>query len=340
MSSKPSKFQQWVEGHWYGRPGLLSLLSPFESLYKAVAASRRKTQSRAAQKYAVPVVVIGNISVGGTRKPPTIIALISFLHGKGLRVGVVSRGYGRITQGLVIANKTSATTEIGDEPYLIYHSAVCELAVCENRNDAVSALSNVNICDIILADDGLQHYSMYRDREIVVIDGARGVGNGRLLPVGPLRELPQRVDEVDWVLVNGAASSMPLLDTKTKVFNTRIAPVVFIQVVSGDSFPLTHFSGSNDLIAMAGLGNPQKFFDTLDELNLKFQEKTFKDHHAYDEEDFSDMAGKVILMTEKDAVKCKSLVGDSAFYLKVEMTLPKEFLEDFYSQINTLIKKN
>ncbi len=340
MSSEPSKFQQWVEGHWYGRPGLLSLLAPIEGLYKAVASSRRKAQSRTAKKYSVPVVVVGNISVGGTGKTPTIIALISFLQSKGLRVGVVSRGYGRITQGLVVANKTSAATEIGDEPYLIFHSTACELAVCENRSEAVKALGDDNRCDIILADDGLQHYSMHRDREIVVVDGSRGVGNGRLLPVGPLREPCQRLDEVDWVLVNGATSSTPLFDTKTQVFNMGIEPVEFIQVVSGDTFPLNHFICRDDLTAMAGLGNPKKFFDTLDELNLKFREKVFKDHHVYNETDVSEMASKVILMTEKDAVKCKSLVGNNAFYLKVEMKLPKAFLEDFYSHINILVKKN
>ncbi len=340
MSSKPSKFQQWVEGHWYGRPGLLSLLSPLESLYNAVAVSRREKQSRTAQKYSVPVVVVGNISVGGTGKTPTIIALIYFLQGKGLRVGVVSRGYGRVTEGLIVANNLSAATDLGDEPYLIYHNTECELAVCENRSEAVKALSDDKRCDVILSDDGLQHYSMFRDREIVVIDGKRGIGNGRLLPVGPLREPSQRIDEVDWVLVNGADASVSLIATKNQVFNVGIEPVEFIQIVSGDAFPLDYFSDSRDLIAMAGLGNPRKYFDTLGELSLKFQEKIFKDHHAYDETDFSDMVNKVILMTEKDAVKCKSFVGDNAFYLKIEMKLPSAFLEDFYFQIHSLIKKD
>ncbi len=343
MSSKPSRFQKWVEGRWYGRPGLLSLLSPLECFYKKTAASRRKAHAQNAQKYSVPVVVVGNISVGGTGKTPTIISLISFLEGKGVRVGVVSRGYGRRTAGLVLANKASSTRDIGDEPYLIYTNAGCQLAVCENRSDAVKALSDDNLCDIILSDDGLQHYAMYRDREIVVIDGLRGLGNGRLLPVGPLREPAQRLNSVDWVLFNGVSSLASLLDTETPVFNMRIAPVEFVQVSTGKSFPLDYFSETRDtaeIVAMAGLGNPRKFFLTLSEIGLTFQEKVFKDHHVYRHNDLADMAGNIILMTEKDAVKCKSIVGDNAFYLKVEMQLPDAFLDDFYSQINRLIKKS
>ncbi len=346
MSSKPSRFQQWVEGHWYGRPGLLSLLSPLEFLYKKTAESRQKAHAQNAQRYSVPVIVVGNISIGGTGKTPTIISLISFLQDKGFRVGIVSRGYGRGTTGLVIANKESSASDIGDEPYLIYSNTGCQLAVCENRSDAVQALNDDDVCDIILADDGLQHYSMFRDREIVVIDGLRGVGNGRMLPVGPLREPVQRMDTVDWALVNGAASSNPLFETATPVFNIHVEALEFVQVSTGKAFPLNYFSDTSredqtaKIVAVAGLGNPQKFFLTLAELGLRFHKKAFKDHHAYTHDDFAHMDSQVILMTEKDAVKCKPIVGDNAFYLKVTMKLPDVFLEDFYTQINTLIKKD
>lgn len=332
-----------METRWYGRPGWLLLLLPLSWLFGLVSRSRRASQCRKASAYKVPVIVVGNISVGGTGKTPTIIALVEFLQNKGVSVGVISRGYGRDSESLVVASDTSLPCELGDEPYLIFQQTKCALAVCSNRSLAIEALIDQAACEVILADDGLQHYSMFRDKEIIVVDAERGFGNRHLLPVGPLREAPGRVDEADWVLVTNSAKTSENFagqNLHSRIAHSHAAyiePVELIQLSSGEKYPLAHLQELENIAAVAGLGNPNKFFSTLRQLGLSFREMPFKDHHRYSLDDFSACADNAVVMTEKDAVKCQGFLGDSAYFLRVRLALPEAFLDDFFQSVQQLI---
>lgn len=340
MKDESFSLQSWVEKRWYGKPGCLLFFLPFSLLFNMASHVRRLSQRRKSSPYDAPVIVVGNISVGGTGKTPTIIALVNFLNAKGLKVGVVSRGYGRDTDRLVVANSMSQPADLGDEPYLIYQQSECAVAVCSDRSLAIEELIHECGCDVVLADDGLQHYRMHRDREIVVVDGERLLGNRHLLPVGPLREAPARLDDADWVLVNMPADSpdRELPVCYQQAYRAVVVPVELVQLTSGNCYPLSHLQSLKNITAVAGLGNPNKFFSTLRNLDVKFVEKPFKDHHAYTSEDFSRLAGQSIVMTEKDAVKCKGLVDDSSYFLRIALSLPDAFLESFYQSVRCLLE--
>ncbi len=331
-----SGFKDWVEARWYGDPGALKILLPLSKLFAYCAAQRRKKLHIQAKPFAVPVVVIGNIAVGGTGKTPTIITLVQFLQAQGVRVGVVSRGYGRVQSKNVlpvIAHDSSTPEQLGDEPYMIYRATRCPLAVSADRVAAVNTLISTAQCELILSDDGLQHYSMFRDKEIAVVDAQRQCGNGHMMPVGPLREPPTRLQEVDWVLYSCATWDTPV---PQNAFAIHVQPLCFVNVLSGDEIALDQWSAlsaGKNCVAMAGLGNPQKFFTTLEQLQLIFDARPMPDHHAYTEDDFVGLDNSVIVMTEKDAVKCKHLVNKNAYYVKIAMALPEEFLNEFLQSV-------
>lgn len=331
-----SGLTSWVEKRWYGEPGVLKAFLPISALFSFIAERRRKKATAQAQAFSVPVIVVGNISVGGTGKTPTIIALVECLQAQGLKVGVVSRGYGRKTvdpKAVVIADDCSTPQSIGDEPFLIYRATSCALAVSAQRVEAVKALINQQHCNVILSDDGLQHYSMHRDKEIAVVDAQREFGNGHLLPVGPLREPPSRLRTVDWVLYNCADETCRVPDTAHAI---HVKPQYFVNVISGETVALDQFP-SKPCVAMAGLGNPQKFFTTLEGLGINFEARPFPDHHAFCEEDFRQLKDRVIVMTEKDAVKCQHLVGPETYYLKISMALPQSFLNELITSVNACL---
>jgi tetraacyldisaccharide 4'-kinase len=272
---------------WY-HPTLHPLLWPLWPLSKVfsfVAATRRKAIQPV--KVGVPVVVVGNISVGGTGKTPVVLWLAQALQARGVKVGVVSRGYGGKAPHYPFTVETDTSAAFcGDEPLLIRQHGI-PVVVAPDRVAAAKRLVQQGT-QIIVADDGLQHYRLHRDLEIAVVDAARGVGNGHTLPAGPLREPPARLSEVDFVLKNGE--------------NYRLQPQP-LQALSGK--PNTP---QGRIHAIAGIGRPRRFFDTLRALGLEVIEHPMPDHHAFVLEDFAFDDALPIVMTDKDAVKALPLL--------------------------------
>lgn len=344
MSGKlKNNFRESVEKRWYGRPGLLKILSPLERLFKTMAEKRRVSHTQQSVKVSAPVIVVGNISVGGTGKTPVLVALVKLLQKSGYKPGVVSRGYGRKSQKpCLLVTSHVVAQECGDEPALIFQQTGCSVVVDEDRVKAAEFLLNTQACDIILTDDGLQHYRLQRDLEIAVVDGGRLFGNEHLLPVGPLREPVSRLNSVNWVLVNIPANidDTKTLDIEAEQHQVYIQPVSISNVKSGRRLPIGHLREMEDLHAIVGLGNPEKFFATLDALSLTYTKHVFPDHHDYTEEEFEQFAAKNVIMTDKDAVKCDGFASETMYSLNVELALPHEFSESFLKKVSELIPED
>ena len=311
---------------WYERHGWLRLLRPLSWLYAALASRRRKRylSGRVAQWSApVPVIVIGNITLGGTGKTPMCLWLITHLQRRGLRVGVISRGYGAIPGEFPrFVTSSDSPSHSGDEPLLIARRAGVPVVIDPDRPRGCRALLRQYDVDVILSDDGLQHYRLGRRVELVMIDHARGLGNERCLPEGPLREPAQRLQSVDLIVRNGAPR-----DTG-KEFAMRLEPVAFVNLRTGERKLVQNWGSSYKVEAIAGIGNPERFFDTLRQLGFAVSPHAFGDHAHYNADSFVsfDPACPVI-MTEKDAVKCAELARDNWWYLSVEAVLSDEFAQ-------------
>ncbi len=298
---------------WQRRTPLLWPLLPLAALFLAVTTLRRALYRRGllrSVRLPVPVVVVGNITVGGTGKTPLLIHLAGELVARGYRVGVVSRGYGG--QGGPRPRQVTPESDPladGDEPVLIARRCAVPVAVGVDRPAAAQLLVDAG-CNLILSDDGLQHYRLARDVEIAVIDGERGLGNGWPLPAGPLREPPARLASVDAVVVNGTAQPGALAMTLVPGRLCRVSD-------PNDCRALAELAGSR-VHAVAGIGHPARFFATLRRAGLTVVEHPFPDHHPFRAEEirFGD-AGVPVLMTAKDAVKCGSIAGPEHWYLEV-----------------------
>ncbi|NIY91585.1 tetraacyldisaccharide 4'-kinase [Vibrio diazotrophicus] len=292
---------------------LWPLLWPLSLVFKAVSRSRRKAfQSGKKQSYKapVPVVIVGNITAGGNGKTPVVIWLVETLQRLGYKPGVVSRGYGAKAPSypLIVADNTS-TAHCGDEPKLIYQRTKAPVAVDPIRSNAVKALLKENI-DIIISDDGLQHYALDRDIEFAVVDGVRRFGNEQLLPLGPLREPVSRLKEVDFTITNGGT---PLAGEVAMTLQPDLA----VNMVTGERVPVNTLS---NIVAWAGIGHPPRFFNTLKELGAKpVVEHGFADHQDFDSSQLFALAtrGDHVVMTEKDAVKCAAFAKENWWYLPV-----------------------
>lgn len=326
-----------IEQQWYGRPHWLLLLAPLTLVFAAVTALRRRLLSRSAHRVAVPIVVVGNITVGGTGKTPVIIALVKALVAAGYSPGVIARGYGAELAESRILPVDAQPSEYGDEPVLVHRATGCSVAVGPRRDESAELLRSRCGCDVILSDDGLQHYSLQRDVEIAVIDGRRRLGNGWRLPVGPLREGKRRLREVDFVLINGCQSVEQAPQHRSYNFNLQAMTwrnVLTDEPVALESLPL------DGAVAVAGIGNPQRFFDTLRQLGFTGRCEAFADHHAFSEGDFAKLAGAPVLMTEKDAVKCVPFAGTQWWALSVEAALPHNFVAHLLESLINLKPKN
>ena len=292
----------WVRGAWW-----TPLARPAAWLF-GQAAERRRLAARSGKKVPwrapAPVIVVGNLTVGGTGKTPLVIWLAQWLRSRGLRPGIVSRGHGGSGNRrplLVAADADPA--RCGDEPVLIAERTGCPVAVCRDRAKAVEKLLDATQCDLVVADDGLQHYGLARDLEIVVVDGRRRFGNGRLLPAGPLREPPSRMLQSDWVVCKGrlcgAAPDEALM---------RLRPVAFVNLRSGVALPPADFAQRHERVqAVAGIGDPEGFAGTLAEVGLQAQLHPLPDHHAFTGEEILFNDGLPVVCTEKDAVKLRRL---------------------------------
>jgi tetraacyldisaccharide 4'-kinase len=316
----------WLLKLWYDDSPGISALQPVSWLYGAAVSARRAAYARGwARSHSIgrPVIVVGNLTVGGTGKTPLTIWLASHLREHGYEVGIVSRGYGREQTGLREVTAESSWKEVGDEPLILQRRTGCLTLVGTDRVAAARALV-ARGAGVILADDGLQHLRMNRDCEIVVIDGARGFGNGRLLPAGPLRESGSRARLADALVVNGGAEGGPVRgvppELAAQAVRMRLMAADARRVAGsaqGPAQPLEAFRG-RPVHAIAGIGNPQRFFADLRARGLEVIEHPFPDHYALTaaELDFGD--GLAVLMTEKDAVKCRRIAGPRVWYVPVE----------------------
>lgn len=321
---------------WYaGHPALL-LLRPLEAVYRRVVMRKRArflNGESSSYRAPVPVIVVGNITVGGTGKTPMILWLIEHCRRRGLKVGVVSRGYGakpprypwRVTA-------QQPAEQAGDEPLLIVQRTGVPLMIDPDRAAAVRALLASEPLDLILCDDGMQHYRLARDLELVLIDAARGLGNGRCLPAGPLREPRERLAEADAVLFNGADGDCP------EGFGLRLQPSALVNLRSGERRDLDFFPAGQRMHAVAGIGNPQRFFNTLQALDWQPLEHPFADHAQFNAQSLAFSPALPLVMTEKDAVKCRAFAADDWWYLAVEAQPTPAFGAWFDGQLRRLLR--
>ena len=307
----------WLTNSWY-RPSLLSwLLRPLNWLYRLIIWLRRQAYRYGIFKQytlRVPVIVVGNVSVGGSGKTPFVIWLAQYLQKQGWQPGIISRGYGgKADHYPCSVHLDSLATEVGDEPLLIHQRTHCPVVVAPDRVAAGQQLLAENPCNVIITDDGLQHYRLQRDIEIVIIDANRGLGNQLCLPAGPLRESLSRLETVDFTIFHGESNSQRL----TMQLQLQQA----IQLKNNNhNKSLTEFA-KTPIYAVAGIGHPQRFFDQLQQLGLTIISHAFADHHAYTEADFQFAEAYPILMTEKDAVKCHGFATENMWYVPAEAKL-------------------
>ncbi|MDN6872523.1 MULTISPECIES: tetraacyldisaccharide 4'-kinase [Pseudomonas] len=332
MAFSERLLQAWYQGH-----PALGLLRPLEALYRRIALRKRADYlegRRQAYRAPVPVIVVGNVTVGGTGKTPMILWLIEHCRARGLKVGVVSRGYGAKPPSLpwrVRAEQNAA--QAGDEPLMIVLRSGVPLVIDPDRPAAVRALLAEEPVDLILCDDGLQHYRLARDLELVLIDAARGLGNRRCLPAGPLREPAERLESVDAVLYNGASSD------PAGAFSFVLRPSALVNLRSGERGDLTHFPPGQQVHALAGIGNPRRFFATLEALHWRPVPHAFPDHAAYSAEQLQFSPPLPLLMTEKDAVKCRAFAAADWWYLAVDAQPSPAFVAWFDAQLERLIAR-
>lgn len=295
--------KRWLERRWYSTEAAPRVLRPLAALYGLIA-DRIATQKKAeAVRLPVPVVVVGNISVGGTGKTPATIWLVEQARALGFRPGVISRGYGgHAAQYPLRVSASTDPVECGDEPALIARRCGVPVAVAPDRIAAARLLIAHDGVDLLIADDGLQHYRLARDLEFCVIDGARGLGNGARLPAGPLREAAARLATVDAVIVNGGLA-VKLPEHGKPQFAMHLAIGCARSLQTGEVRPLSAFQGQQ-IRAVAGIGNPQRFFAALEAAGLVVIPQPFPDHHRYLISDLAFGDAAPVLMTEKDAVKC------------------------------------
>ncbi len=329
-------FKQRIAEGWQERGMLSALLLPVALLF-ALAVNLRRLAYRlgglVSVKLPVPVVVIGNITAGGSGKTPLVLYLVQELARRGWRPGIVSRGYGGSAQCVQAVSPSSNAALVGDEPLLLARRAGCPVFVGRDRVAAAQALLLEHAdCNVLIADDGLQHARLARDVEIVVID-ERGIGNGWPLPAGPLRECPARIAEAHALVLNGDAS-VPAEARPRQVFRMRLV---------GDRLrnlhdPL-HTCGAEALLgrrlhALAGIGHPARFFRQLERMGLQAERHAFPDHHVFRPSDLAFVGDDALLMTEKDAVKCQVFAPPETWVLPVEAQLDPDLAQWLVEKLN------
>jgi tetraacyldisaccharide 4'-kinase len=306
--------QSWLEKFWYGGVSPPWWMMPLSAVYGAISGIRRSAYSmRLARSTSLscPVVVVGNLTVGGTGKTPLVCWLAGQLIELGFKPGVVSRGYGGASRAARLVQSADSSDQVGDEAILLARRSRVPVATGRKRPAAAQLLINAG-CDVIVSDDGLQHYALQRDCEIVVIDGDRRFGNGRLLPAGPLRETPARLRHVDAVVVNGGDAG------SDGALRMRLLATSAIAMKYGTTKPLREFSGQ-PVHAIAAIGNPQRFFAMLRAVGISVIEHALPDHAKLRIDDISFADDLPVLMTEKDAVKCRDIAGPHHWYVPVSV---------------------
>jgi tetraacyldisaccharide 4'-kinase len=311
---------RFIVDAWYNDTLWVKALVPLAYLYRILAFLRRSwLTKRAIWRSPVPLIIVGNISLGGTGKSPLVIGIVQHLKDLGLKPGVVSRGYGANSKYYPVeVTMTSLGSEVGDEPLMIYKRTGVPVFVDPDRVRAVKELISQHECDVVVSDDGLQHYTLGRDIEIAVVDGARGLGNGFCLPAGPLREPASRLKEVDLVVINGE-DSLSRMGSAANYTVMQLKPLRLVSITSGRGEPADSLAGKT-VHAVVGISHPERFFDTLKSLGILIIPHEFPDHHALTRDDVNFDDNTPVIMTEKDAVKL-DLLGlreEQYWYLEVE----------------------
>jgi tetraacyldisaccharide 4'-kinase len=320
-----------LQAGWYGRGRIPWWCCPLAGLYSAVIAVRRALYRLGvlrSVRLPCPVIVVGNITAGGTGKTPLTLALVEALRARGYRPGVVSRGYGGTQREPLLLGNAPNPSEVGDEPALIRASGV-PVAVGRDRPVAAQLLVDQG-CDVLIADDGLQHYRLARDIEICVIDGERRFGNAQLLPAGPLREPLNRLNAVDFRVCNGG-------DPQAGEVLMLLRGGLVRALVDSHEKSITDFSGKR-VHAVAAIGNPQRFFASLEAQGVHVIAHPFEDHHAFVPADFAFGDDLPVLVTEKDAVKCRGFAKTNWWSAPVKAELPADFYDDLSARIRSKMR--
>lgn len=322
--------------YWYNNKLKVPLSARLLSrVYEFVSQSRRRhfrTHQQSVFKSPVPLIVVGNITAGGTGKTPLVIALAEFLQQQGFIPGIISRGYG----GKGATHPQSVTVQsnpqiVGDEPVLIANRTSLPVVVDPKRKRGIEFLLEENpAINVIISDDGLQHYAMGRDIEIAVIDGDRRFGNEMLLPAGPLREKISRLAEVDFCITNGSAQNSGEFAMALQLHNAR-------SLVTGEVVSLQVFNSSK-VHAVAGIGNPQRFFNALQQQGIALIPHAYPDHYQFQKNDLCFTDNLPVLITEKDAVKCTHFKLNNVWVVPVTTVLPESFFKQLLEKLRNIKK--
>ena len=321
----------FVVDSWYKKSIWLYLLYPFSLLFSYLTNRRRRKYIKNKVKLFkpdIPVIVVGNLTIGGTGKTPLVKYIATKLIDKGYRPGIVSRGYGGSFKETLRVNENTSVKETGDEAQILAKLNI-PFYIDKNRVRAVKKLIANHDCDVIISDDGLQHYKMGRDIEINVIDGKRRLGNNLTFPAGPLRESKSRLKTVDFVVNNSGP-------TKDNEYLMNIIPSKFVHLKSGKSYSVEDWPMHNQVHAVAGLGNPGRFFDLLDKLGFDIIRHPYPDHHNFSSNDIFYLDHLPIIMTEKDASKCKDFDNNKIWYLTIDADVNNKFIDDLEDKLKSI----
>ena len=327
--TEESAQQGYLIDAWYKKSAWLYLLSPLTFIFSALVSWRKNSYLKNPSKIwnsDIPIVVVGNISMGGTGKTPLVKHIASALKERGYKPGLVSRGYGGKFSGTLEVNAETTFKQTGDEAQLLAKLKI-PFFIDKDRSRAARTLQEKHDCDVIISDDGLQHYKMDRKVEIAVIDGARRLGNGLAFPAGPLREPKSRLKEVDFIVNNGGP-------TEADEILMTLNPAKFIHLNSGKRYTVDNWPMHKQVHAVAGVGNPNRFFDLLSRLGFEFDKNPFPDHHKYNKRDLYYLDHLPILMTEKDASKCKHFNNSKIWYLSIEAKIESQFIDRLEDKLN------
>lgn len=320
---------KWLINSWYQPHPVRWLLWPLSALYGAVIYLRRllyRMNIFKQHRLAIPVVIVGNITVGGTGKTPFVIWLVKQLQQAGFRPGVISRGYGGKAEHYPqLVTPQSDPAIVGDEPVIISRHTQCPMAVAPNRVAAAQSLIKRFDCDIIVADDGLQHYALGRDIEIVIVDGDRLFGNQYQLPAGPLREPLSRLQDIDFIVHNGGKPSTEFTMNLSQGHVINLSDPSIMLELSDFNEQTVH--------AVAGIGNPERFFNQLSADGLQIHPHPFSDHHPFQKTDLEFNDDMPILMTEKDAVKCQPFAEKNMWYIPINATISGRLNEQLLDKL-------
>lgn len=328
--------EKFLLKRWYSdKP--IGYLKPFACLFSKISLSRRQAflvGKKQSYKASVPVIVVGNITVGGTGKTPIVIFLAEEMKKRGRKPAVISRGYGAHVESNQMVTELSTYHEVGDEPKLIQQRTGIPVAVGRDRKQSIELiLKKYPEIDMIISDDGLQHYALHRDLEIVLIDGDRGLGNSALLPAGPLRESKNRLNEVDFVLINGRSE----FNFSSKSLSFKLTGETLKNIHTSEARDLSSFS-EHDVYAFAGIGNPERFFKLLSQYGIEVESHFLGDHAEMPDSFFYERLDKAILMTEKDALKYQHLSLSNLWYLPVDVAMQDDaklhFIDDILNKIS------